>query len=46
MSGTYATELMGMQLELEERMETMRRSVEGAHASGDWQSLRDKTQST
>lgn len=35
-----------MRLELEERMETMRRSIEDARASGDWQSLRDKTQST
>jgi len=31
-----------MRLELEERMDTMRQSIENAHASGDWQTLRDK----
>jgi hypothetical protein len=31
-----------MRNELEERMEVLRRSVEYAHKTGDWQSLRDR----
>jgi hypothetical protein len=35
-----------MRVELEERLEVLRQEIEHAHSTGDWQTLRDKVQST